>query len=100
VAPYGANEFRTGPRLEGPTWSNWFGTDPLQRDIFSRVLAGARVSMMIGLITVGIATVVALLIALPSGYFGGWFDMLMQRMVDAFIAFPGLVFLIAVGAVF
>lgn len=100
VSPFGANELRTGPRLGGPTWDNFFGTDPLQRDVFSRVLAGARVSMMIGLITVGIATFVALVIALPSGYFGGWFDMITQRLVDAFIAFPGLVFLIAVGAVF
>ena len=100
VAPYGANELRTGPRLEGPSWSNFFGTDPLSRDVFSRVIAGARVSMIIGLITVAISTFVALAIALPSGYFGGWFDIIAQRLVDAFIAFPGLVFLIAVGAVF
>lgn len=100
IAPYGPNELGAGPRLGGPTLDNFMGTDNLGRDIFSRVIYGARVSMTIGFVAVLIATVISLGVGALSGYFGGLFDILSQRLIDAFIAFPGLVFIIAVGAIF
>ena len=100
IAPAGPNEIGAGPRLSDPTLDNLLGTDNLGRDIFSRVVYGARVSITIGLVATLLATFIALTIGVLSGYFGGWFDMIVQRLVDAFIAFPGLVFIIAVAAIF
>lgn len=87
-------------RLASPDFTNFFGTDNLGRDVFSRVIIGARTSITFGFLSVALATVVSVTIGIISGYFGGWFDMITQRFVDAFLAFPALVFLIAVGAVF
>ncbi len=101
IAPYGKNELiLTAPRLGGPTLDNLMGTDNLQRDVFSRVVYGAQVSMTIGFLSILLATVLSVTIGVLSGYFTGWFDMLVQRLVDAFIAFPGLVFIIALGSMF
>ncbi len=87
-------------RLEAPSLSHPFGTDNLARDVFSRVVTGARVSVTIGFIAVTISTILSVSIGVISGYLGGWVDMLAQRIVDAFIAFPGLVFLVLVIALF
>ena len=87
-------------QLQSPSLSHPLGTDNLSRDVLSRVIHGARVSVTIGFIAVVISTVLSVSIGVISGYFGGWFDMLVQRLVDAFIAFPGLVFLVLVSAMF
>ena len=100
ITPHGPNELGAGPRLGDPTFDNVMGTDQLGRDIFSRVVYGARVSITIGLVATLLGTLIALTIGVLSGYFGGWIDILAQRLVDAFIAFPGLVFIIAVAAIF
>lgn len=100
IAPFGPNELGAGTRLTGPSLSHFMGTDNLGRDVFSRVVYGARVSMTIGVAAVLVSTVVGLGIGVLSGYFGGITDMIAQRFVDAFIAFPALVFLLAVAAVF
>lgn len=100
VAPYGPNELGAGERLVGPEVGNFFGTDNLGRDIFSRVVYGARVSMTISLVAVAAATIISLSLGIVSGFFGGWVDNVIQRFVDGFIAFPGLVLLLAVVAVF
>ncbi len=100
IAPYGANELGAGTRLTSPAIGNLFGTDNLGRDVFSRVLFGARVSMWIGLLAVVSATFISVSIGVISGYFGGWFDLITQRIVDAFIAFPGLILILSVIAVF
>jgi peptide/nickel transport system permease protein len=100
ITQYGPNELGAGPRMSGPTIDNFMGTDNLGRDIFSRVVYGARVSMTIGFVAVLIATMISLTIGVLSGYFGGVIDILFQRLIDAFIAFPGLVFIIAVAAIF
>lgn len=100
IAPYGPNELGAGPRLGDPTLSNIMGTDNLGRDTFSRVVHGARVSLTIGFVAILISTAISLSIGVLSGYFGGVIDMLSQRLIDAFIAFPGLVLIIAVGAIF
>ncbi|HWO93248.1 MAG TPA: ABC transporter permease, partial [Dehalococcoidia bacterium] len=100
IAPYGPNALGVGESLAGPSWDHLFGTDNLQRDVFSRVIHGARVSMWIGLLAVITSTMLSMSIGVTSGYFGGWLDMVAQRVVDAFIAFPGLIFLLAVIALF
>ncbi len=100
VAPYGPSELGAGERLESPSFSHPMGTDNLGRDVFSRVVYGSRVSMTIGLLAVLTSTIIALTLGVLSGYFGGLFDMLVQRLVDGFIAFPGLVFILAVTAIF
>jgi peptide/nickel transport system permease protein len=68
--------------------------------VFSRVVYGAQVSMTIGFLAIALATLISVTIGVISGYFTGWFDMISQRLVDAFIAFPGLVFIIAVRSIF
>ena len=100
IAPYGANELSAGDRLASPSFAHLMGTDNLGRDVFSRVVYGARVSMTIGFLAVLVSTVIGLSIGVVSGYFGGLIDMSAQRLVDAFIAFPALVFLLALAAVF
>ncbi len=79
---------------QGPSWDHWMGTDELGRDIFSRILYGARISAVIGLATVLIAGVVSLTIGTASGYFSGWFDTIAQRLVDIILAIPPLILLI------
>ena len=98
--PYGPNELGAGTRLIGPSLAHPFGTDNLGRDVFARVLNGARVSMWVGFLSVVTSIILSLSVGTVSGYFGGWLDMLSQRIVDAFIAFPGLIFLLAVIAIF
>ena len=100
AAPFDANQLGAGTRLTAPSLHNVFGTDNLGRDVFSRVMFGARVSMWIGFLAVAAATTLSLTIGVLSGYFGGWIDLLAQRVVDAFIAFPGLILVLSVVAVF
>ncbi len=99
LAPYGINETDLAHRLEPPSRQFLLGTDHLGRDLFSRVLMGARLSMIVGFCAAALATVVSILIGVLSGYLGGWFDMLTQRLVDAWMTFPDLVLLIVVVSV-
>ncbi len=100
TAPFEPNQLGAGGRLEAPSTSHLFGTDNLGRDVFSRIVWGARIAMFVGFAAVVVATFISVTLGLLSGYFGGWFDILVQRLVDAFIAFPALVFLLGVVAVF
>ena len=99
LAPYGFNEIDMLARLKAPSWSHPFGTDNLGRDMFSRCLYGAQLSVIIGLSAAALATVISVLIGILSGYLGGKFDMVVQRIVDAYMSFPELVILIAVVSV-
>ena len=99
LAPYGINETDLAHRLEPPSRQFLLGTDHLGRDLFSRVLMGARLSMIVGFCAAALATVVSILIGVLSGYLGGWFDMLSQRLVDAWMTFPDLVLLIVIVSV-
>ena len=99
LAPYGINETDLAHRLEPPSRQFLLGTDHLGRDLFSRVLMGARLSMIVGFCAAALATVVSIVIGLLSGYLGGWFDMLTQRLVDAWMTFPDLVLLIVIVSV-
>jgi peptide/nickel transport system permease protein len=99
IAPYGFNQIMPINRMKPPSALFWFGTDNLGRDIFSRVIYGARLSVIIGLSAASLATVISVSIGIVSGYIGGKFDMLVQRFVDAWLSFPGIVILIVVVAV-
>ena len=96
LAPYGMNESDLTVRLQAPSADYLFGTDHLGRDVLSRVLIGAQLSMVVGFLAAGLATVVSIVIGVLSGYFGGRVDMFIQRFVDAWMTFPDLLLLIVV----
>lgn len=85
--------------LEPPSALHWFGTDELGRDVFARVVFGARVSLGIGFSAVFIASIVGTIVGIASGYLGGWFDEIVMRVVDALMALPFLVLAIVIAAV-
>ena len=96
VAPFPYQEIHIGDRLHPPGGEYLLGADALGRDVFSRILYGARLSLYVGLGASAINVIVAVMIGIPSGYIGGRFDMVMQRFVDAMLSFPGLILLITV----
>ena len=99
IAPYGYNEIAPIDRLKAPSWEHWFGTDNLGRDVLSRCLYGAQLSVIIGCSAALLATVISALIGIVSGYAGGRFDLIVQRFVDAWQSFPDLIILIVVVSV-
>lgn len=94
LAPHRFNETSLLHALEKPSAAHWFGTDELGRDVYSRIIYGARVSMYVGLAATLISVALGTVIGVLSGYFGGGFDLALQRLVDAWMAFPGLVMVI------
>lgn len=99
IAPYGFNEISPIDRLQAPSWAHWFGTDNLGRDLLSRCIHGAQLSVIIGCAAATLATLISGLIGIVSGYFGGKVDLLIQRVVDAWMSFPDLIILIVVVSV-
>ena len=99
LAPYGMNEIKLSNRLKPPSWDHPFGTDNLGRDMLSRNLYGAQISVIIGLSAATLATFISVLLGIVTGYLGGKFDLIVQRMVDAWMSFPDLIILIVVVAV-
>ena len=91
IAPYDPFVIDVPHRLLGPSAQFWFGTDLFGRDQFSRIIFGARISLYVGLVSVGIGTVAGVILGVASGYLGGWFDLLIQRVVDAAMGYPSLV---------
>ncbi len=98
ISPYGMNEIHLADRLASPSTGYLFGTDDLGRDLLSRVIHGARISMYVGLGGAALCTATAAIIGLVSGFFAGKTDMVMQRFVDAFLCFPALFFMLTVMA--
>ncbi|MEK8049064.1 ABC transporter permease [Ideonella sp. DXS22W] len=99
IAPYGFNEISPIDRLQAPSWEHWFGTDNLGRDLLSRCIHGAQLSVIIGCAAATLATLISGLIGIVSGYFGGKVDLVIQRFVDAWMSFPDLIILIVVVSV-
>ncbi len=95
IAPYSINEFAGIPG-GGPSAEHIFGTDKFGQDIFSRVVNGARISLMVGFFSVGIGTIAGMAIGIVSGYAGGILDTVVQRCVDTAIAFPQIILLLMV----
>jgi len=98
IAPYDPDTTVLGQRLAAPSAEHWFGTDTLGRDILSRTIYGARVSLLIGLLTVGITATFGTIIGALGGYFRGWFDAVTGRLTELLLAFPYLIFAIGMMA--
>jgi len=99
LAPYGMNECHMEDYLSPTSATHWLGADNLGRDILSRVIFGARISVIVGLAATIVSTIISIIIGLLSGYFGGKFDMIVQRFVDAWMCFPGLLILMVLMSV-
>lgn len=99
IAPYGFNEIILRDRLDGPSMQHLLGCDNLGRDLLSRVIFGARISMIVGLAGASLSVLVNMTIGIPSGFFGGKFDIIVQRFVDAFLCFPPLILYMTIMAV-
>ena len=98
LAPRDPNRPDTKRILAPPSRSHWFGTDQLGRDVLSRVLYGARVSLAVGFVSVGIATLIGILLGSAAGYHGGVADNVIMRLVDLMLVFPRFFLLLAVLA--
>src|SRR6266446_6156148 len=98
IVPYDAENFFDYDSLNAlPSLKHWFGVDPLGRDIFSRILMGARISLTAGFVSVAVGAVVGTAMGLVAGYYEGWWDRLIMRLCDVLFAFPGI--LLAIGIV-
>ena len=99
IAPFDPANQELALRLSGPTSTHWFGLDELGRDIFARVLVGARISLLVGLVVVGVSSTIGIALGSVAGYFGGAIDEAISRVIDILLAFPGLLLAIALVAV-
>ena len=98
IVPYDPENYFDYDHLnEGPSLQHWFGVDPLGRDIFSRILMGARISLATGFLSVAIGGLIGTVLGLLAGYYEGWWDRIVMRMSDVLFAFPGI--LLALGVV-
>ncbi|MFN8007164.1 MAG: ABC transporter permease [Terriglobia bacterium] len=98
LAPFDYDTQNLPQRLMPPDRNHWFGTDELGRDIFSRVLYGSRISMLVGVSVVGLASGIGLFIGTLAGFYGGWIDEILMRVADVLLAFPGILLAIALVA--
>jgi peptide/nickel transport system permease protein len=98
LAPWDPNRPDTKKILNAPSRSHWLGTDPLGRDVLSRVLYGSRVSLAVGFVSVGIAAAIGVLLGAAAGYHGGMVDNIVMRLVDLMLVFPRFFLLLAVLA--
>lgn len=105
IAPFGPDQNFFEYRLAAPAWMEGsapgylFGGDELGRDLFSRIIYGTRISLLVGVISVTISAAIGVVLGLLAGYFRGWFDSLVSRFADLLLAFPFLIFAIGVMAI-
>jgi peptide/nickel transport system permease protein len=95
LAPYDPNAIDMYRILEAPSFSHWLGTDELGRDVMSRMIFGARISLQVGLVSVGIATTIGILMGSLAGFYRGWVDTVIMRLVDIMLSFPTIFLIIA-----
>lgn len=98
-APQGINDQNLSMRLQPPSAEFWFGTDDLGRDIFSRILHGARISLTVGLSAVLISAVAGSFLGIIAGYYGRWVDTIISRIFDIMLAFPSILLAIAIVSI-
>jgi peptide/nickel transport system permease protein len=98
IAPYPYAKTDVVRRLQGPTASHWLGTDSLGRDVLSRIVYGARISVGLSIGAVALSSLVAITAGMLCGYRGGWVDTIIQRLVDTLMAFPGIILVISLTA--
>ncbi|MBT0727183.1 glutathione ABC transporter permease GsiD [Rosenbergiella australiborealis] len=99
LTPFDAENYFDYDRIDqGPSTLHWFGVDALGRDIFSRVLLGTRISLLAGVFSVALGSVIGTILGLLAGYYEGWMDRIIMRICDVLFAFPGILLAIAVVA--
>lgn len=98
LAPYGFDEQNLRRAFLSPSAEHWFGTDNFGRDVFSRVLFGARISLMVGVISVSIALFIGSTIGIIAGFKGGWFDIVAMRLIDLLMSIPSTLLAISIVA--
>lgn len=99
LSPYDPEVSDIVNRFQPPSWAHLFGTDGLGRDVLVRVLYGGRVSLMVGFLVVGITLSIGVPIGAIAGYFGGWMDSVLSKIIDATMSLPGLMFMILLAAI-
>ena len=98
LSPYDPDFFNVKEILLAPSTSHLMGTDGLGRDVFSRMLYGARISLLVGLVAVGISTAIGILLGAIAGYYRGWVDTVIMRLVDVMLSIPSFFLILAVIA--
>ena len=99
IAPYNPSTIDIKNILVGPGFSHWLGTDDLGRDVLSRMLWGGRISLEVGFVAVGIATVIGIILGALAGFYGGWIDSMIMRAVDIMLSIPTIFLILAVIAI-
>ena len=99
LAPYDPNSINLKQVLMPPSPAHYLGTDTLGRDVLSRIIYGSRVSLKVGFVAVGLATLIGLFVGALAGYYGGWVDSALMRLVDLMLCFPAFFLILAVIAV-
>ncbi len=98
VRPHDPNVQSLLSRLQAPSWDHWMGTDDLGRDVFSRLMMGARISLSVGFVAVGLQLLIGVTLGLCAGYFGGKLDSAIMRLVDIMLSIPTIFLILAVLA--
>jgi peptide/nickel transport system permease protein len=98
ISPYNPDQIDTGEILQSPSLKHPFGTDILGRDVLSRMIYGSRISLKVGFVAVGIATLIGAFLGAIAGYYSGWVDSLIMRFVDVMLCFPSFFLILAVIA--
>jgi peptide/nickel transport system permease protein len=99
IAPYDPLAQGVGAPLQGPSLAHWAGTDSFGRDVLSRIIYGARIALVVGIVSVVLAMVIGVTLGLAAGYYGGWLDVVVMRVMDGLFAFPIIILAIAMMAI-
>ena len=99
LAPYDPLAQGVGPALQPPTLAHWAGTDSFGRDLLSRIIYGARIALVVGVVSVALAMLIGVTLGLAAGYYGGWLDIVVMRVMDGLFAFPIIILAIAMMAI-
>ena len=99
VDRYDMNDGNYRVRLQGPSASHWFGTDEQGRDLYSRIVHGTRISLYVSFFSIALGTTLGYVLGVVSGYFRGWADLVLQRLIDAMLALPAILMALAMVAV-
>ncbi len=98
IAPYDPDDINVKAILLRPSQQHWMGTDGLGRDVLSRMLYGGRISLLVGLVAVGISTIIGIILGAIAGYYRGWVDTFIMRLVDVMLSIPSFFLILAVIA--
>ncbi|PJF27607.1 MAG: hypothetical protein CUN53_03395 [Phototrophicales bacterium] len=99
ITAYDPTQITPALRLRPPDGDHWFGTDDFGRDVFTRIAYGARLSLQVGVISVALAASIGVTLGIMAGYYGGWIDSLIMRLIDVMLAFPGILLALAIVAI-